>query len=37
LAEQSRKAVEQSRADADNAYRNAMNLNPAQFVEMQSI
>ena len=30
-------AAEQARAEADNAYRNAMNLSPGQFVEMERI
>lgn len=37
LTEHKRDLVEQSRAEADNAYRNAMNLSPAQFVEMERI
>lgn len=37
LAEDSRKAAEQSRAEADNAYRNAIGLNPEQFLELQRI
>lgn len=36
-AEISRKNAEQARAEADNAYRTAMNLSPAQFVELQKI
>ena len=37
LAEDSRKAAELSRADADNSYRNAMQLNPDQFLKLESI
>jgi regulator of protease activity HflC (stomatin/prohibitin superfamily) len=37
LAEQARKAAELSRAEASNAYRVAMDLDPAQFVEMERI
>lgn len=36
-AEKARKAAELSRAEADNAYRQAMNLDPAQFVELERI
>lgn len=37
LAEDARKAAEQSRAEADNAYRNAMSLSPEQFIQLQEI
>lgn len=37
LAEDARKAAEQSRAEADNAYRNALGLSPEQFIQLQSI
>lgn len=37
LAEDARRAAEQSRAEADNAYRNALGLNPEQFLELQRI
>ena len=37
LAEDARRAAEQSRAEADNAYRNALGLNPEQFIELQRI
>lgn len=37
LAEDARKAAELSRADADNAYRNAMSLSPDQFLRLESI
>jgi regulator of protease activity HflC (stomatin/prohibitin superfamily) len=37
LAEDARRAAEQSRAEADNAYRNAIGLNPEQFLELQRI
>lgn len=36
-AEDSRKAAEQSRAEADNAYRSQMSLTPEQFVELKRI
>lgn len=36
-AEQSRKAAEQARAEADNAYRNQMGLTPEQFVDLERI
>lgn len=36
-AEDSRKAAEQSRAEADNAYRSQMQLSPEQFVDLQRI
>ncbi|HYK38030.1 SPFH domain-containing protein [Alloacidobacterium sp.] len=37
LAEDARQAAERSRAEADNAYRNAMSLSPEQFLELQAI
>jgi hypothetical protein len=37
LAEDARKAAETSRAQADNAYREAMDLSPQQFIELQRI
>lgn len=37
LAENQRKAAEQARAEADNAYRVAMQLDPAQFLQLKSI
>jgi len=37
LAEDSRMAAEQSRAKADNAYRESMQLNASQFVQLESI
>lgn len=37
LAEDARLQAEQSRATADNAYRNAMNLSPEQFLRLESI
>ncbi len=37
LAEDARKAAETSRADADNAYRNAMNMSPDQYLELMRI
>lgn len=37
LAEDARKEAEQSRAEADNAYRNAMSLSPEQFIQLQRI
>lgn len=37
LAEDSRKAAELSRAEADNAYRNQMSLSPDQFLQLESI
>lgn len=37
LAEDARKAAETSRAQADNAYRLAMDLSPQQFIELQRI
>jgi regulator of protease activity HflC (stomatin/prohibitin superfamily) len=37
LAEDQRKAREASRAAADNAYREAMNLSPTQFIELERI
>lgn len=37
IAEQNREQAEKARADADNAYRQAMSLSPEQFVEMQRI
>ena len=37
LAEDARKAAEQSRADADNAYRNALGLSPQQFIQLETI
>lgn len=37
LAEDQRKAHEQSRAEADNAYREAMHLTPEQFVQLKQI
>ena len=35
LAEKGRKAAETARAQADNAYRNEMGMNPSQFVELE--
>jgi hypothetical protein len=37
LAEDQRKAAEVSRAVADNAYRNEMQLSPAQFLQLETI
>lgn len=37
LAEDARKNAEQSRADADNAYRQAMSLSPDQFLQLEAI
>lgn len=37
LAEDARKNAELSRAEADNAYRNAMSLNPDQFLQLENI
>jgi regulator of protease activity HflC (stomatin/prohibitin superfamily) len=37
LAQDARKAAEQSRADADNAYRQSIGLSPEQFLQLQSI
>jgi hypothetical protein len=37
LAEDQRKAAEQSRASADNAYREAMQLSPDQFLQLERI
>lgn len=37
LAEDNRKAAEMSRAAADNAYRNALQLSPAQFIQLENI
>jgi hypothetical protein len=37
LAEDQRLQAETSRAAADNAYRNAMNLSPEQFLRLESI
>lgn len=37
LAEDARLAAEVSRAAADNAYRNAMNLTPEQFLRLETI
>lgn len=37
LAEDSRKEAEISKAAADNAYRNAMGLNPAQFIQLEQV
>lgn len=37
FAEIARKAAETSRANADNAYREKMNLSPEQFVQLESI
>lgn len=37
LAEDARKAAETSRADADNAYRQAMSLSPDQFLQLSAI
>ena len=37
LAEDSRLQAEQARALADNAYREAMRLDPVQFVQLESI
>lgn len=36
-AETSRRAAEQARAEADNAYRSQMNLSPEQFVDLERI
>lgn len=37
IAEDNREAAERSRAVADNAYRQTLNLNPAEFVDLQRI
>jgi regulator of protease activity HflC (stomatin/prohibitin superfamily) len=37
LAEDQRKMAEQSRADADNAYRESMHLSPEQFIRLEAI
>ena len=37
LAEDSRMLAEQSRASADNAYREAMHLSPEQFIQLETI
>ncbi len=37
LAEDARKAAEQSRAEADNAYRNALGISPEQFIQLKAI
>jgi regulator of protease activity HflC (stomatin/prohibitin superfamily) len=37
LAEDQRMAAEQSRANADNAYREAMHLSPEQFIQLETI
>jgi exonuclease VII large subunit len=37
LAEDQRKMAEQSRAAADNAYREAMHLSPEQFIQLENI
>lgn len=37
LAEDQRKAAEQSRANADNAYREEMQLSPEQFIQLKTI
>lgn len=37
IAEDNREAAERSRATADNAYRQTLNLNPAEFVDLQRI
>lgn len=37
LAEDARKDAETSRASADNAYRNAIGMNPDQFIELERI
>ena len=37
LAEDQRKAAEQSRANADNAYREEMQLSPEQFIQLETI
>ena len=37
LAEDQRKMAEQSRADADNAYRESMHLSPEQFIQLEAI
>lgn len=37
LAEDQRMAAEQSRAGADNAYREAMHLSPEQFIQLETI
>src|ERR1019366_2613466 len=36
-AEEQRRAAEQSRADADNAYRESMHLSPEQFIQLKAI
>jgi hypothetical protein len=37
LAEDQRQQAEQSRANADNAYREAMHLSPEQFIQLEMI
>jgi regulator of protease activity HflC (stomatin/prohibitin superfamily) len=37
LAEDQRQMAEQSRANADNAYREAMHLSPEQFIQLEMI
>ena len=37
LAEDQRKMAEMSRASADNAYRQAMQLSPEQFIQLETI
>jgi hypothetical protein len=37
LAEDQRMQAEQSRANADNAYREAMHLSPEQFIQLETI
>jgi len=37
LAEDQRRAAEQSRADSDNAYRESMHLSPEQFIQLKAI
>src|SRR5260370_20129678 len=37
LAEDQRQQAEQSRANADNAYREAMHLSPEQFIQLETI
>jgi hypothetical protein len=37
MAEDERMKAEQSRASADNAYREAMHLSPEQFIQLETI
>jgi hypothetical protein len=37
LAEDQRLKAEQSRANADNAYRESMHLSPEQFIQLETI